>query len=843
MNFDQASKLPRSEKITLMTVEAVERAKIFTDLGGGVYSRDVSHFVVKMKNGTSLLTQVYSIPTSNNEFFCNPIEGKVYVKLDENPKLKNLSITYRFFYSTANISLPFDLNMGADVSFDARIESIGSIGQQLDEENIGIVLESQSNAQLINSDGYFDEIFDTLIWENQEVKFYSWIYGTPISEIKKIFDGVVESKDFGQDRINLKVRDFVFRLQNQVNLPLFSTSDGNVSPSILGTPKRRIYGRVNQVQLVGLDNVLDGYPLTGTLNANIDTQIITGTGTQFLKELSPEDEIFLIVNGEEEKIGVQSVDSDTQITVSSTLDFNIVNVTGVTVRPKIPYRFKNRIFHLTGHKLRAPVATITEVIDSNRFRVDTVQDFETGIQVEINGDLVTIRRISGDIIVTQSAVSPLPIVSDQIFRLPVNNVFFGSRELIYSRDWTISNTTECKVIFNNLAEFNSTEQRTLTPSFVFTNGSRTVTTSAVTDLRSILKSRDWIRKNSTTDNVWHEILQVNEQSIVLRVPFSGSTQTITANVKIVNYIDDEALILANCLGFEDSGLWIRRPAEAVRHLVLNDAGFSGVNENKFSEAVNDCDYTLSLVIPESIGSESPKIKDEISKINESVFGSLYGDSAFNVSYSILNAEKPEDTEILRDDDIISWESSSTQKIVNKVKVNYSPFVDRFNGEPAFKTIEFNNGFVDSLIGINNTLERTLYLYEDDKAEIIAQRLALFNSLSSTVITVKAKLNLALKAVGDKMFLSLDRLYKRYGGKDKRKIGTITGIKKNGYDTDVTFVDLANVYNRVPAIAPDSTLDYSFGVSDDYVRFGHIVDNDTESPDSSSEMQLGNNLIG
>ena len=98
MNFDQASKLPRSEKITLMTVEAVERAKIFTDLGSGVYSRDVSHFVVKIKNGTSTLTQVYSTPTNNNEFYYNPIEGKVYVKLDENPKLKNLCSCFLLFW-------------------------------------------------------------------------------------------------------------------------------------------------------------------------------------------------------------------------------------------------------------------------------------------------------------------------------------------------------------------------------------------------------------------------------------------------------------------------------------------------------------------------------------------------------------------------------------------------------------------------------------------------------------------------------------------------------------------------------------------------------------------------
>jgi hypothetical protein len=841
VNFDQASKLPSSEKITLMTVEAVERVKIFTDEGSGIYSRSVSFFIESMKNSGVNLSKVNSTPANDNEFYFNETEKKVYVKLATNPRLNDLSITYKLFFSTAPIILPFDLNNGSLVEWEARLETIGSIGQQLDEDNIGIVLESQSTATLINSDGYFDEIFDTLIWENQSVKFYSWISGISITEAKKIFDGVVESKDFGQDKITLKVRDFVFRLQNQVNLPLFSELDGDVSPSLIGKPKRRIYGRVDQVKCAGLDNVLDGYPLTGTLNGAITGTVLTGTGTQFLKELSPEDEIYLFINNEEIKLGIQSVDSDTQITLSDELEQNIVNITAI-VLPKVPYRFKNREWSIAGHKLRTPIATITEIKNNNRFIVDSTEDFEALIQCDVNDELVTIRRISENEIVFQNALSPIPLVGDTITRLPVNNVFFGSRELIFDRDWTIQNTTEAKIVFNALAEFNSTEQRALSTSFVFTNGSRTITTSAQVDLRSILKSRDWIRKNNISQTEWYEILEVKEQSIILRTPVIGSL-TSSVYVKTIEYINDDSLITANCLGLEVDNKWVKRPAEAVRHLVLNDAGFAQVNEDKFLEAKNDCDYTLSLVIPDSLGSDSPKIKDVINNINESVFGSLYGDSAFNISYSILNAEKPELTEILRDDDILSWESSSSQKIVNKVKVNYRPFVDRFNGEDAVKTIEFNSGFVDKLIGINNTLERTLYLYEDDKAEIIAQRLALFNSLSSTVITVKAKLNLALKTVGDKMFLSLDRLYKRYGGRDRRKIGTITGIKKNGYDTDVTFVDLANVYNRVPAIAPNDTQDYSAGIEDDIVRWGYVLDNDTESPDSTSELQLGNNLIG
>ena len=840
MNFDAASKLPRSEKITLMTVDAVERLKIFSVHATDVYVRDVLHYVVGLKNNGTALTQVSSIPASNNQWFFDATEKKLYVRLATEPKLNNLSATYRFFFSTAPINLPNDLSSGEVVEWEGRLENVGSVGQQLDEENIGIVLESQSTASLINQDGFFDEIFDTLIWENQEVKFYSWISGISLTEAKKIFDGVVESKDFGQDRVSLKVRDFVHRLQNQVNLEPFTELDGDISPSLIGTPKRRIYGQMQQVRCVGIDNVLDGYTMSAPVSGVFEGTTLTGAN--FLNELSPEDELIFTFNGIEEKIAIQSVDSDTSATLTDELDFNIVNLVARVI-PKVPYRQKNRQWHLTGHKIRNPIATITGVIAPNRFTVDSTVDFQAGIQCDVNGVLVTIRRISGNEIVFQNAISPLPIVSDIISRLPVNNVYFGSKELIYLRDWDFFNTTECKIVIEPLAEFNSTSQRTSSTSFSWTSGSRTITTAATVDLRSILKSRDWIRKDKVTEPTWYEILSVSEQEIVLRSPFTGVTESDTSIYKSVNYIDDDALITANCLGLDDSGVWMRRPAEAVRHLVLSDAGFSGVNEDKFNEAKDDCNYTLSMVIPETIGSEPPKIRDVITKINESVFGSLYGDSAFNVSYSILNAEKPELTEVLTDDDIISWDSSSSQKIVNRVKVNYRPFTDIFNEEDGFKVLEYNSGFVDSLIGINNVLEKTIYLYEEDKALIIAQRLALFNSLSSTVVNVKAKLNLALKAVGDKMFLSLDRLYKRYGGRDRRKIGTITGIKKNGFDTDVQFVDLSNVYNRVPAIAPNTALDYSSGISDDIVRWGYIVDNDTETPDVTSEMQLGNNLIG
>jgi hypothetical protein len=278
-------------------------------------------------------------------------------------------------------------------------------------------------------------------------------------------------------------------------------------------------------------------------------------------------------------------------------------------------------------------------------------------------------------------------------------------------------------------------------------------------------------------------------------------------------------------------------------LVLNDALFSTVNEATFSKAKSICPYILSVVIPKQLGQQAPLIRDVITDINNSCFGSLYGDSSQIISYSILNSTKPSTSSILRDDDILSFSVESSQKIVNKVIIKYAPSVDRFSGLENFKTITFESSFVDDLIGIKNTFEKTIYLFEDAKAAIMAQRIALYNSLSNSIVKIKAKMNLAEVIVNDKIYLQLDRLYSRYGGLDQRKLGTVTGVKRDGYNTELSVADLGNIYNRVPSIAPSGTLDYANSDADDKIKWGYLLDSDTETADVTSEEGLGNYIIG
>jgi hypothetical protein len=105
------------------------------------------------------------------------------------------------------------------------------------------------------------------------------------------------------------------------------------------------------------------------------------------------------------------------------------------------------------------------------------------------------------------------------------------------------------------------------------------------------------------------------------------------------------------------------------------------------------------------------------------------------------------------------------------------------------------------------------------------------------------MNLSSTVVNDKIYLSLDRLFKRYGGSDRRRLGVVSGIKKGEFGCDISITDLGNIYNRVMAIAPNSTLAYSASSDDDKMKWGYILDSETKTPNVSSEIGLGSYLIG
>jgi len=853
MTFEEAAFLPRSEKVSLVVMLAEQRAKLFTpyDIPNGIYVRDVDYFVESVKEFGFDLIKVPTIAemVDNGTYCFIPEERKVYVRtaggLD--PKTSNVSIVYRFHFSSAPLILPYDLNNGYEVEWLPYIDAIGNIGQSLDDENTGIVLESSSSVSLINQ-GFFDDIFDTLLFENKAVSFYNWFPITNITESRKIFEGVIESKSYSIDKVIFNVKDFIFRLRDNLNLGSFSEIDGSVLDTYLGTPKRRIYGRVSKCQCVGIDTVKNGYALTGTISGTALTRQIDGSGTLFLDELSSGDEIIFIQAGDEVKFTIDYIQSNLVLFVSENIDTNFSPISA-TVLPSIPWRKKNRRWHIAGHKLRSSKAEILIVVNARQFTVNTVEEFFEGDVVTINGVTTQVTRVSGNKIILEQNIFPVPSSGDIIYKEPVLGAYFGNTKMILNRDFTVTNTSEAIIEIDEKAEFYLAKEKitTNTPgqpsvTFAFTSGQKTITTASNVDLKTIIKPRDWIRSTTQSTDVWFEVMKVEERSVIIRTDYSEATNTAVARVKDVSIINDDSLITVDCYGIEYQNKWVRTASNAVRHMAKYDAGFTQINEATFEQADSDCKYTLSLVIPESIGSKDVLIRDEVTKINESVFGSLYGNTVQEVCYSIVNTRRPSTIQPIRDDDILSWKSESHNEIVNSVHTIYGHFTDTVTGQPAANYYTFNNNFVNDYTKIKRQSERNVYLYDSKNAETIAQRIAFYGSLSQLKVTIKSKAIFFNYSVNDRIYISLERLYKRYGSGSRLKIGIVSSIKKGIYDSEIVLNDLGNIFNRCPSIAPASTLSFVSATDDDKIKFGYVLNNDTLIP-GTSEDDLGSCLIG
>lgn len=836
-----------SEKLVLCWIEPFERLLIWTLDSGAIYTRTTSHFVIDILESTTSLVAASTTSLNSGEWHYNPETGTVYIRTsdDSNPNTKNIIATYRLFYANSPIDLPFDLSNGSDVHYEGALTGNSAITKQLDDEQIGVSLESNTSISFNNGSGLFDDIYDTLFFSNKRVRLYSFNENILLSEKKLLFDGLIQDKAFSTKKVSFKCKDFVFKLREPLTLNLFAVGDGTLADTYLYTPKRRIYGQVDQVQCVPIDNTLGGYALTGTLSGLSASVALTGSGTSFLSQCSPSDKLFIQLATEVVEATVESVNSDTSITLTDELESSFSGE-AATNSPERPYRGKNRNFHIAGHKLRRPTTAVDVGIQPNRFTVIATTDLFPLDSISVDGETAIIKSISGlQITLTANLQAGTPANGVVVEKNPVSKAYFGGVELIVDRDFTVTNTTEAIINITSSAEANLARPKLIDGTVTFTNGSRSVTATGV-DLVNEVRSRDWVRSSDISHTTFYEVLSVTEASLELRIVYAGATSSgTTAKKKRVNLIQDDSLILVNTIGYEDTtGAWVKTGSDAVKHMLELDIALTNTNAASFTQAGAEAPYTLSMVIPEKIGGAIPTINKVVTKINESIFGSLTNNSDWEMQYDVLSSHKPTDLVALNDDDIIGEISvKSSNKIVRKVNGNYRPFVDRFTGEDSFKLFQFTNADVDNFIGTRAEKEITIYLYDDSPAQEMIERYGLYNSLTQSVVSIKAKMNLMLKNLNDKLYIDLDRLYKRFSGKDRRKIGTISKISKDGSSVNVEMQDFGNAFNRVPSIALDTSLAYTSADADAKLVNGYSLDDNLDIPDITDDDYLGGGIIG
>ena len=846
MSFESYIQEPSSEKVSLCWLHPRERILTGWDNGSApTYSYSSEHYVSNVIVEQTKLVEVSALPLSSGQFFFDSSSKTLHVRVsdDSDPSLSFTVAEYRLFYSNAPKILPFDLGTGRDVEYEPRMKSESKFSSDIDSDDLtGISLTGSGNVTLENNDGGFNDIYEKLFWEGTEAQIFSYGGG----ESKRIFRGFIENKKFSTLSVIFRVVDFLDKLRDEVPLPYYSETDGALSDSLLGTPKRRIYGQVKGTKLVPLEPILDGYQLTGTFQGASGSTTINASGADIFNELSPNDNIYYIdANDERFEYSVSSVDiSGNSFEITEELDKSI-NAQVLINSPSRAYRKKNRLFAVASHELREPTTTVTDPIQLNRIEVASVADMNADDFIFIGSTRRQIKRISGNIIVLQTNLDATPSIGTTVFKSSIQKCYAGKLELILNRDFTVLNTaSKCNIQLDVLAEFNITRPRNLTGSnLTFTNGSRLVLGSGTKFKTEVLPS-DWILPIGESN--YYEVLQVTDDAnLVLRSVYTDVSVTAPTLIKSPNYIGDDSVIIANCLGKTKDGLktgtWIKTAPEVVRDL-LEEVGLT-VNAASFDDAILDAPQLISLAVPETPDSERPILRDVIDRVNKSVFGSLFNNADYEITYAVMTPNKEGITESISDADIINFSASSSGKNITKtVTANYRHFdVDRFTGESGSTTISIENEYVVGISDINREEIVDFYLYEDLDAEMMAYRLSLLRESANTVMRVSSKLNLIRKSLNTPLLFNFDRLFNRYGtANDKNRIGFVSKISKNHEGTEIEISDISGMMNKVATITADTAADFSTSTETERSLNGYITEDNGIILDNK---EYRTNLIG
>lgn len=837
-----------SEKITLATVEAKSRLYIFNAPVMNIYTKAVPNFVARLKQNDQELSAVNNKLLVTEGTFCYEITtGILHVRFfgDADPQTVEVVATYKLFYSSKALQTTHNLqNISEEVDWQGRIISSPGYKHKIGIDQSLTSLVGEGTLVLKNEDGELDNIFDDYIFENQEVVIYSWNTDLKPSESKVIYRGNVTNKLFNGERISFKIKDLVFSLLDAPSLEAYTNSD-NVTEAVRGRYKRRVYGRVDGLRAQAIDQVAEGFSLTGTGSIGANSTTLLGNGTIFLQEVIQGDSIVVGT----QQFTVESVDSDTQITVTDEADFafagqemTLISSRGTTL--------KNRTFLGAGHICAKVNHNITEVPQFNRVRLDSTEGLFSGDFVEFvsTGERIEIKTIAPDnLVVLRQNMVTKPALGTQVVRQPVQEVYIGSSR-VNSDDFTVfNNGSGCGITFDTDVEFNLARPKNTAFNGTFTNGSREVTIPVnEVSLSDIFTAGDFVKPDGITYFNFYKITHVAETSIFLSAPFVDPTVTDRIEIKAPEYLNDDSIVSLNILGkTEDgteSGTWIQTTAQATRDL-LKDNNITAVNEQSFLDGAEDATQLVSMAVPFSFTSKKlPTIKELTDALNKSTHSSLTLDNELKLKYQVLNVYTDSDLPVIRDHDIKDWRIKTTNGKTYKtaqVKYRFSD-VDLASLDTGNKFISFDSEFVQRYIGTNKVDELDIYLYEDRDAEISAHRHLYYNSLSVATMTLATDLRLENIEIGDVIIADLRRLYKRKGDNVRKKVMLVVGKTVTGEEIKLELSDLGNTFNTSSYITPNDAPDWVDASEDEKLIYGYITDN--QGIVNNEEDSAGTHLI-
>jgi hypothetical protein len=838
MSYEAFQNKVSSEKLTLATLNASKRLMGWTLHSGSIYK--IENFDVQVvesiEDSGTAYTEVQDIGDCTASKFYNDRENKIiYLRTtgSDNPNGRFIALTFKLFFASGPITLPHDLASGVEVLWEGTIKSTSTFGVEIDFVNqTSEAIEGSGTLTLVNDNIFWPANFDKLAFENNVCNIYSFSRGLDPSEAKILFSGYVDKKTYSSSQIQFSLKDLLSNLKDPIQLSNIEELGLRNSSDLNKAKQRMILGRVYGHRPVNLDEVLDGYPLTGTLTVNVGSETVTGTGTAFLAELSPDDKIVL---GDEEYT-IATITSDTSLTITE-LFTGTAAVSDATskVLPDRPKRYMNREWLVSGHALRQPTTTTEAYCTITRITVGSTADMYAGDWIIIGSEQVRIDSILSSrlLILATSLITP-PVAGVSVVKPAIQRVRLDDVLLRYDTDYSFDADSGVLTLENS-AEANSSPLKKLTSNLTFTNTSRTVTG---TNFKTIMRPGYMVGCDGHEE--MFEVLSVDSDTSLSLRTASTFTDTDLGLYKDYIFDPDNSVLTCEVLGRTDdgttSGNLLDTAPKIIRQFLVDMGLTSMINEDSFTLATQLSQEPVGMVIPSKYDdTDTLTYRDVFNKINPSVFGSLIQDTDLLLSYLILQPRKSSSSLRLYESDVIDLKlSSASDKVIKTAIVYYRPReYDYLTKTEAINTKQKTSDNAQYLLRVKREKTFDTVLVEESDAERHAGRWSLILESSSGSIDIKTKLQAINLEIGSIVDITHRKLYERFGANSKRKLGLVESVKKNGTDVEVSLVDLSNTFNTVGSInsltTDWATTDeegriYGGFITDDY----GLIDNEPDS---------------
>lgn len=833
--YQQYQEKTASEKNGLCTIDGARKLVGWVLDSGSIYRVDnfSESVVISVENNGVTLTSVASLGSVVAGTYFHDRGAKIlYLQLADSSDPRNITLNFvalvsRFFFSEVPTIAPWDLNTGYNVEWLPLLQPVSDFGVELDNTNqIGKAIEGKGRVALTNDQAFWRGKYDKVVFENQRSFVYSWSRELPVTEAKLLFRGRVQDRSWSNNSVSFTLKDFLNELRAEV--PLNNMEDvagARIPDGLLLAKQRRIYGDVNGFRPTNIDQVLEGYPGTGTVSITSGLDTLTGVGTDFLNELNPGDKINIV--GVTEQVTIESIETATSATLSDDHDGETVVGASFSVIPDRDKPTNNRVHFVSGDTLKEAATTIDNAANTFQMTLVDASDFRVGDDITINGETRTITRLSLNTIRLDNILTTKPSPGDAVVRTPIYNVKINENLLELTRDYTVPTTLD-RIILTEESEFNIAPDLPIVGTSSFSSASRTVTGSGTDYLRDI-QAGDFIKARGQT---YVRVLQVVSETVLNLVAAPGYTVSTSAQIRKPNYYTEGTDVLTcSVIGTTDdktkTGTFLSRGPQIVKD-ILEEAGLTAdIEATSFTTSNDIAEHRCGFAIPSTFNATtSPSVRDVIDKVNQSILGALVQNNEFKLQYSVLRPHKDETVALILDEtDAFRFSvRSDSKRLVKDVLLGFNQLeYDPLTFGPSKSTSLFTSDCVQYLVKKSDTKEIDTVLVDESSGRAFAGRYAFLLELASSVIDIETALQSSQVTVTDKVSFSHPEMYERLGSSERRRITSVSSALKSSSSVRLKLDDLANAFTRVATITENTANDFTTATDTEKAFNGYITD--------------------